>query len=323
MRGVEPVVEAIINANDTCATTQADARGPWWPSRYGADDQIGSLNEISPAAIVAAARLVRQGKVFDLGRILDSTVPHFPGRFWQQTLVSNAHLNNSRRPEGTDGGWGRNEVNWLIELATGTFQIGTQLDGLNHLQSGDRFYNGFRACDIVEDWGTNKLGIETVPPIITRGILVDVARHRGTPRMDAGDVIMLDEVEAILRAQGTPVEAGDAVVFHTGWGSLWGDHDTFNAGEPGIGMAVAEWLVERRVALTGADTWSYGAVPSEDPERPFLVPQTLNVKHGLFIMENLATEVIAQAGLTEFLFCLTHHKTRGSTGAVIAPAAVI
>jgi hypothetical protein len=75
--------------------------------------------------------------------------------------------------------------------------------------------------------------------------------------------------------------------------------------------------------LTGADTWSYGAVPSEDPERPFLVPQTLNVKHGLFIMENLATEVIAQADVHEFLFCLTHHKTRGSTGAVIAPAAVI
>ena len=107
MRRLESVVQA-ITPNDTCATAEADARGPWWPSRYGADDQIGSLNEISAAAIVAAARLVRQGKVFDLGRILDSTVPHFPGRFWQQTLVSNAHLNNSRRPEGTDGGWGRN-----------------------------------------------------------------------------------------------------------------------------------------------------------------------------------------------------------------------
>jgi kynurenine formamidase len=141
--------------------------------------------------------------------------------------------------------------------------------------------------------------------------------------MDAGDIIGVDEVEDILRRQNTPVGPGDAVLFHTGWGSLWDDHAAFNAGEPGIGMAVAEWLVEHRVALTGADTWSYGAVPSEDPERPFLVPQTLNVKHGLFIMENLATEVIARAGLAEFLFCLTHHKTRGSTGAVIAPAAVI
>jgi kynurenine formamidase len=144
-------------------------------------------------------------------------------------------------------------------------------------------------------------------------------------RLDAGDVIGVDELEAILRAQGTPVGPGDAVLFHTGWGALWGEPEAFNAGEPGIGLAVADWLVEHRVAVTGADTWSYGAVPSEDPERPFLVPQTLNVKHGLFIMENLATEVLiqARAHVHEFLFCLTHHKTRGSTGAVIAPAAVI
>ena len=100
---------------------------------------------------MAAARLVREGRVFDLGRVLDASVPHFPGRFWQQTLVANAHLNNPRREGGTEGGWGKNQVNWLIELATGTFQIGTQLDGLNHLQIGDRFYNGWRAREIVED----------------------------------------------------------------------------------------------------------------------------------------------------------------------------
>jgi kynurenine formamidase len=307
---------------EATSTGLPDNQQRWWPSRYGADDQIGSLNEVTPTTIVAAARLVRQGRVFDLGRILDANVPHFPGRFWQQTLVANAHLNNPRRPEGMEGGWGKNQVNWLIELATGTFQIGTQLDGLNHLQIGDRFYNGWRARDIVEDWGTSKLGIETVPPIITRGVLVDVARHRGVARLDAGDVISVDELESILHGQATPVGAGDALLFHTGWGSLWSDHQAFNAGEPGIGMAVADWLVERRVALTGADTWSYGAVPSEDPERPFLVPQTLNVKHGVFIMENLATEVLAEAGVYEFMFALTHHKTRGSTAAVIAPAAV-
>src|ERR687884_2110776 len=293
------------------------------PGGHRAEDQIGSLNEITPAQIVAAARLVRHGKVFDLGRILDANVPHFPGRFWQQTLVVNAHLNNPRRPEGMPGGWGKNQVNWLIELATGTFQIGTQLDGLNHLQIGDRFYNGWRARDIVEDWGTSKLGIETVPPIITRGVLVDVPRHRGIDRLAAGDVIGVDELEAILRSQGTPVGPGDALLFHTGWGSLWNDHQAFNAGEPGIGMAVATWLVEHRVALTGADTWSYGAVPSEDPERPFLVPQTLNVKHGLFIMENLDTSALAAAHVYEFMFVLTHHKTRGSTASGIAPAAGI
>lgn len=296
---------------------------PWWPSRYGALDELGTLNEIAPPKVVEAARLVRHGKVYDLGRTLHADVPRFEGRFWRQTLISSAHMINARRSDGDDGGWGRNHLNWVTELVTGTMQIGTQLDGLNHLQIGDRFYNGWRARDIVEEWGTAKLGIETVPPVITRGVLADIAKSRGVTRLEAGDVITVPDLEAALRAQETVVKRGDVLLFHTGWGALWEEDPVrFTSGEPGVGMAVAEWLVEHRVAMTGADTWSFGAVPGEDPDRPFLVPQTLNVKHGLFIMENLATESLAAEGVHEFMFVLTHHKTRGSTAAVIAPAAV-
>jgi kynurenine formamidase len=295
----------------------------WWPSRYGAGDELGTLNEITPARVAAAARLVKNGRIFDLGRTLHSDVPHFEGRFWRQTLISSAHMINARRSDSVDGGWGRNHLNWITELVTGTMQIGTQLDGLNHLQIGDRFYNGWRARDIVEEWGTSKLGIETVPPVVTRGLLVDIPKVRGVRRLEAGDVIGVADLEGALRAQKTFVEPGDVLLFHTGWGALWEEDPTrFTSGEPGAGMAVAEWLVGHRVAMTGADTWSFGAVPGEDPDRPFLVPQTLNVRHGLFIMENLATEALAAEGVHEFMFVLTHHKTRGSTAAVIAPAAV-
>jgi kynurenine formamidase len=113
------------------------------------------------------------------------------------------------------------------------------------------------------------------------------------------------------------------VLFHTGWGGLWGtDNAEFVSGEPGPGMAVVQWLYDRHVAVTGADTWSFGPVPGEDPERPFLVPQTMYVKMGLFGLENLATEALAGRGVYEFLFVLTHHKTRGSTAAIVAPAAI-
>ena len=294
----------------------------WWPSRYGADDELGTLNEITPAKVVAAARLVRTGTIHDLGRTLHANVPRFEGRFWHQTLVSSGHFINARRSRGGSG-WGGNHLNWITELVTGTFQIGTQLDGLNHLQIGDQFYNGWRARDIVEEWGTSKLGIEKVPPVVTRGVLVDVARSRGVASLGAGEVVTVDDVRAALRAEDVTVGPGDVVLFHTGWGALWeSDPARFTSGEPGVGMAVAEWLVEHRVAMTGADTWSFGAVPGEDAGRPFLVPQALNVRHGLFIMENLATEVLAAPQVYEFMFVLTHHKTQGSTAAIIAPAAV-
>jgi len=297
---------------------------PWWPSRYGAGDQLGMLNEITPAKVVAATQLVRQGRTFDLGRTLHADVPRFEGRYWQQSLVSSAHIINPRKPGGVRGGWGHNRINWVTELVSGTLQIGTHLDGLNHLQIGDRFYNGYRLEEIAEEWGTNKLGIETVPPIITRGVLADIARFRGVGRMGPGEVIGVADLEGALQTQGVTVGPGDVLLFHTGWGALWDeDPARYNAGEPGVGMAVAEWMVERRVAMSGADTWSFGAVPGEDPERPFVVPQTLNVKHGLFIMENLDTSALAAAQVYEFLFVLTHHKTRGSTASGIAPAAVI
>src|SRR5262249_39690562 len=226
---------------------------PWWPSRYGAGDQLGTLNEITPAKVAAAARLVRQGRSFDLGRTLHADVPRFEGRYWQQSLVSSPHIINPRKPGGVPGGWGHNRINWVAELVTGTLQIGTHLDGLNHLQIGDRFYNGYRLEEIAEEWGTNRLGIETVPPIVTRGVLADIARYRGVSRMQPGQVIGVADLEGALAAQGVAVEPGDVLLFHTGWGGLWDEEPArYTSGEPGVGMAVGARPVRRRAGVPGA-----------------------------------------------------------------------
>lgn len=300
-----------------------DNQTPWWPSRYGAQDQIGTLNEITPAVVAAATTLVKQGHVVDLGRVLDADAPAFPGRYWRQTLDTTAYFTNRQRKDAVGMGWGKNQINWITEIQAGTFQVGTQLDSIGHIQIGDRFYNGWTADQLVAADGLKKFGMETVPPVITRGVLLDVAAYKGVPRLDAGYVISLADVQGSLRRQQVTIQPGDAVLFHTGWGGLWGkDNARFLSGEPGPGIAVAEWLYQQRVALTGADTWSYGPVPGEDPARPFLVPQTLYVRYGLFGLENLATEGLAQRQQYEFLFVLTHAKTRGSTAAVIAPAAI-
>ena len=296
----------------------------WWPSKYGADDQIGMLNEITPQKVIEAARLVQRGKVYDLARILDEHVPAFPGRSFRQSLVTSAHLLNRRRPDAGPAGWGENNVNWIIEIVSSTSQMGTHLDGLNHLQIGDRFYNGHTLTDIAEEWGTNKLGIESVPQIITRGVLVNVAGLHGVDRLQPGYVISVADVEAALARQRVRIGRGDVVLCHTGWGDLWmQDNATYLSGEPGPGLELAMWLVEQGVVLTGCDTWSFGPVPPEDPARPFVVPQTLNVRHGMFIVENLFTAELARDNVGEFMFVLTHAKVRGATGAWVSPAAVV
>ena len=135
----------------------------WWPSRYGEGDQAGALNEITPAKVVTAASLVRTGEVHDLAHVLHEDIPTFPGRHFRQYLTTNAHFVNRRRPGGGERGWGRNNVNWVVEQVTATQQMGTHLDGLNHLQDGDRTYNGHRLADIAEEHGTNTLGVDTLP----------------------------------------------------------------------------------------------------------------------------------------------------------------
>ena len=116
---------------------------------------------------------------------------------------------------------------------------------------------------------------------------------------------------------------GDTLLLHTGWGGLWNvDNTQFLSGEPGPGLATVQWLHGQRIAVLGADTWSIGPVPGEDAQRPFLVPQTMYVEMGMFGLENVATEALVQQAVHEFLFVVTHARTRGSTAALISPAAV-
>jgi kynurenine formamidase len=285
-------------------TPAASLQTHWWPSPFGEGDQLGMLNHVDEAKRLRALNLVREGRLYDLGHVLDEDIPVFPGRFFKQTLVTTAHHQNAGMPVGV------NQVNWITEQVSATMQLGTHLDALSHLQIGERAYNGVRVSELAGTSGVSKLGVETVPQIVTRGWLVDVP---GGP----GDVIAPDAVSDI------DPEPGDAVLFHTGWGAHWNDPDTYVSGEPGPGCELAEWLVEHGVALTGCDTWSYGPVPAEDPERPFEVPQILNAKHGVFIVENLYLSELAGAGVREFCLVLTHPKLRGATGAWTSPIALV
>jgi kynurenine formamidase len=297
----------------TNTTTQTSSGSPtrdderWWPSAFGPEDQLGMLNHVDDAKRRAAIALVREGRLYDLGHVLDESVPVFPGRYFRQTLVTTAHHANTAMPIG------ENRVNWVTEIVSGTMQLGTHLDALSHLQIGNRGYNGWSIAELAGPAGMARLGAETIPQIVTKGWLVDVS-HRG---LGPGGVIRVGDVG------GIEPEPGDAVLFHTGWSANWEDGEKYLSGEPGPGYEVADWLVGHGVALTGCDTWSYGAVPAEHPSRPFEVPQMLNVRHGVFVVENLATAELAADGVREFALVLTHPKLRGATGAWASPIALV
>ena len=243
---------------------------------------------------LAALSLVREGRLYDLGRVLDERAPVFPGRHFRQLLVPNA------APVGS--------LNWVADVVSTTTQVGTHLDALCHLSENGRIHGGHAVADVAGPSGFSVHGIETVPQIVTRGWLVDAPGEH---------VIGLGALD------GIDPSPGDAVLFHTGWGEHWEDPETYLSGEPGPGCEVAEWLAERGVALTGCDTWSYGPVPAEDPSRPFEVPQILNVRHGVLIVENLDLSALAADGVREFCLILTHPKLRGATGAWTSPIALV
>ena len=184
----------------------------------------------------------------------------------------------------TGGPFGANKLVYHDEfLATEIGQVGTQFDGLGHIgiqlgKDGDknemRFYNGFTGGEIGDAYGLKKLGVEKLKPLFTRGHLVDIEAVKGR-MMDAGEEISVADVRAALQKQNmqeSDIKAGDGIFFNTGWGTLWmKNNDRFNSGEPGIGLEVARWVIEKDLCLTGADTWAVEVVPNPDKNLAFVV----------------------------------------------------
>jgi kynurenine formamidase len=293
--------------------------GPrWLPSEWGAGDERGAANRLTPALVVEAARLIKAGKVYSLGRVYEHGMPNPGKRHFSLTIPG--------RPTG--GPDGKNRVVYNDDLFSGEIgQVGTQLDGLGHIgvrmRGDDYFYNGFRLSQFGTAYGLEKLGVEKAGVFFTRGVLIDVAGFRGVPRLPAGEVITVKDVEGALAAQKVKVGAGDVVLFRTGHGKLWmKDNDAYLRGEPGLGMAAGRWLAGRKVVLVGSDTWATEVVPHEDKTRPFEVHQLLLVRHGIYNLENLDLEGLARDRVYEFAFVFAPLRLKGATGSPGNPIAV-
>ena len=288
------------------------AQDNWYPSQWGADDQRGAANRITPAKVLEAKNLITRGQTYQMGRVYESAMPMFGTRHF------------SLRIPKAFGPTGTNEAVYHDEVVSGEIgQVGTQFDGLGHIGIGDLFYNGNRGSEFAKAEGLAKLGIENVGALATRGVLIDVAALKGQAMLTGGYEITRTDIEGALKRQNTAIRSGDAVFIHTGWGSLWvKDNARYTANAPGIGVAAAQYLVEREVVLVGADTWAVEVVPNPDASLAFPVHQLFLPRNGIYIFENLAIEDLARDSAYEFAFFFAPLRLKGATGSPGNPLAI-
>jgi kynurenine formamidase len=288
---------------------------PWYPSRYGADDTNGAMNNLSPEATVAAAKLVKTGQVYALGIVTGPDTPVWPGRSFAVAVM----------PIDDGGGSpiGETKVTGHDDVLMTFIGIGTQIDGFGHMGIDRRHYNGVHARDFYKPDGVTKFGTEAILPTATRGVLLDMTRLYKTDQLKPGTAFNRAEIDAAAKAAGVKIRKGDVVLFHTGWMKMAkSDPKQFIAVQPGLGKEGAEYLASLGVVMIGADTAALEAIPFENPAQPFVVHQTLLAKNGVHVLENINTADLAKDGATEFLFVLGQPRFQGTVQAVVNPVAV-
>lgn len=297
------------------------AFGQCQPSQWGPDDEIGSANTITPERVVNAADLVKQGKTHHLGIIVDSDIPAFGARNLSITILQPGQQ------------WGEHPFpNGFIyndDMFTGWLGIGSQIDALGHAgarteEGVDEFYNCRDGAEISQVTGMTELGVEKIPPLVARGVVLDMAGHFGVDHMEAGEYFMPEDVTAAAEAQGVELREGDVVLFHTGWTEhvLPEDPQAWVSGEPGMSEEVAEMLADMNVLAVGADTWGVDVVPPQNEGRPFQGHITLIKEHGIHMLEVMNTGPLVDDEAWEFMFVLGPPRLRGAVQAIVNPIAI-
>ena len=282
------------------------------PSKWGAGDERGAANHMKPASVLSATRLIRTGEVIELGHVLRAGMPiQATRRFDLHTKRTFMNTASNQR--------GSNEELVTTELG----QVGTQFDAFPHQSHGDSLYNRFKISEISTRTGFTKLGVEKVGTLMTRGVLIDVAGLKGVDTLSDTYEITVQDLQQALQKQNLTLRPGDAVIINTGWGRLWGKENArYMKGNPGIGVAAAEWLVKQDPMLVGADNGPVEVSPNPDREISLPGHQIFLVVNGIHLLENLKLDELAAKRVHEFAFVMQPLKMQGGTGSTVAPVAI-
>lgn len=290
--------------------------------RWGADDERGTTNLITPERIVEAARLIRQGKVFDLGIPFGPDGPQSGagGRINPILLISETGQDQEQFPGA---------FHYADDYVFMPLQAASQWDAIAHVHYDGKLYNGFPA-ESVSPHGAKHCSIEKQGNGITgRGVLLDVARHRNVPWMQIGEAIQPDELDRVAEAQGVEIKSGDILLIRTGWWKKFAeerDREAWMQGEPGIGIACCEWLAKHEIAAVCCDNIAVEVLPGEIEGEVLPVHMVLLRDMGMTLGEILDFEALAEDcasdGVYEFFFCGPPIKFQRALGSPINPLAI-
>ncbi len=285
-------------------------------SKFGPDDQVGNLNLLTSAKTLEAAKLIKTGKTYRLGIETNSDTPAYAPRFFSITILQ----------PGQTGGTtvGPTKTTYNDDIITGWAGIGSQIDGLGHVGIDGAYYNCHQAADFAKTDGLTRLGIENVPAVATRGIVLDMAGYLGVDIVKEGTAFNRAEIEGAMKRQGLEsIGSGDVVLFHTGWNQLIGKEDKRYASvEPGLGVEGAKYLASLDVAMVGADSWAVEVIPFEEGAGVFEVHQILLAQNGIHLLENMNTRELVEDEAWEFFFTLGAARITGAVQSIINPVAI-
>ena len=288
-------------------------------SKWGKDDEIGAANLISNANTLNAIKLVKKGMSHGLGIVIEPGMPAFPPRYTElQVVQPNQHFG---RDTTEDFGYDITYNDDILQMWIGT---GPQLDGLGHIGDDDIFYNCHKGADFSFITGLTKFGIEKVPPLVGRGVVVNMAKYFGITAMAGGQGITRDDIKNAAKQQNIKFNEGDIILFHTGWTDAYlkSSPELWGSTIPGITNDAAVYLSSLNPMAVGADTWGLGAVPPVEGDLVYYDHVTLIKENGIYILETMNTGKLAEDNVTEFLFVLGQPKLKGAVQMIINPVAL-
>lgn len=283
--------------------------------RFGTTDEGGAASGIGAGHVQRAAALVRSGRVFDLGQSLSPRMPiprHRPGFMHFMGRDGGDYAAGAKRPDG---------FQFAEDTIVLPLHVGTHMDALCHCWYDDKLYNGFSGDTVRSTTGAIHCGIDKMPPIVTRGILLDLVALAGAP-LPLGHTVPRADLERAAAAAGVTIAPGDAVLLRTGWFEAHASPTASFDTEPGIDVEAGLWLAEAGVALIGADNFAIEAMPFPRG-KVFPVHQRLIRDYGIALLEGLVLKPLAEARATAFLFMVAPLRIEGATGSPVAPVAVL